>query len=68
MWSETITNFEELSYLSFPRILGYAEIVLSNTEKRNWDNYQTRLIEHGVLLDSLAINYYKSPNIPWKKK
>ena len=65
--SETITNFEELSYLAFPRILGYAEIGWSNTKKRNWDNYQTRLIEHGVLLDSLAINYYKSPNIPWKK-
>ena len=67
LWSETITNFEELSYLAFPRILGYAEIGWSNTKKRNWDNYQTRLIEHGVLLDSLAINYYKSPNIPWKK-
>ena len=67
LWSETISNFEELSYLAFPRLLGYAEIGWSKTEQREWDTYQKRLIEHGVLLDSMSIKYYHSPNIPWKK-
>ena len=67
LWSETISNFEELSYLAFPRLLGYAEIGWSKTEQREWASYEKRLIEHGVLLDSLSIKYYHSPNIPWKK-
>ena len=67
LWSETILNFEELSYLAFPRLLGYAEIGWSKTEQREWASYEKRLIEHGVLLDSLSIKYYHSPNIPWKK-
>tara|TARA_B100000767_G_C19772593_1_gene540849 strand:- start:2938 stop:4467 length:1530 start_codon:yes stop_codon:yes gene_type:complete len=67
LWSETISNFEELSYLAFPRLLGYAEIGWSKTDQRNWDEYQNRLIEHGVLLDSLSINYYRSPKVAWKE-
>lgn len=68
LWSETISNFEELSYLAFPRLLGYAEIGWSKTDQRNWEEYQNRLIEHGVLLDSLSINYYRSPKVPWKEQ
>ncbi|MDC1081268.1 family 20 glycosylhydrolase [Flavobacteriaceae bacterium] len=67
LWSETISNFEELSYLAFPRLLGYAEIGWSKTDQRNWEEYQNRLIEHGVLLDSLSINYYRSPKVAWKE-
>ena len=67
LWSETISNFEELSYLAFPRLLGYAEIGWSKNEQRKWETYQSRLIKHGVLLDSLSINYYKSPDISWEK-
>lgn len=40
LWSETISNFEELSYLAFPRLLGYAEIGWSKTDQRNWEEYQ----------------------------
>jgi hexosaminidase len=67
LWSETISNFDELSYLAFPRLLGYSEIGWSQTNQRDWEEYQNRLIEHGVLLDSLSINYYRSPNILWKE-
>lgn len=66
LWSETITNTEDLEYMAFPRLPGYAEIGWTAAEKRDWKNYRQRLAIHGVLMDTLQINFYRSPMIDWK--
>lgn len=67
LWSETITNTEDLEYLAFPRLPGYAEIGWTKPEKRNWENYRKRLGEHGAILEKLDINFYRSTLVEWKK-
>jgi len=66
LWSETIENFDDLSYMAFPRILGHAEIGWTPDDKRNWESYKKRLAKHNKILDKYQINYYKSPLIDWE--
>ena len=67
LWSETITNLDELSYLAFPRVIGYAELGWSIKENRNWDSYKTRLANQAPYLRSEGIKYYPSKLIDWKE-
>ena len=56
IWTETVSNFDELSYLVFPRILGHAEIGWTNSKLREWDKYNLRMKKHIIHLKSLGIN------------
>ena len=60
VWTEYIPNFKQIEYMVFPRICALAEVLWTPGEKRNYEEYQTRLIEHFKLLDKLGINYSKS--------
>jgi hexosaminidase len=37
LWTETITNMDEMEYMVFPRLPGYAEIGWTSPSLRNWD-------------------------------
>jgi hexosaminidase len=65
VWSETLTNMDEVEYLVFPRLPGIAEIAWSSGE-RNWDEYKVRLGRHGALMDEMGINFYRSPKVDWE--
>ena len=56
IWTETVSNFDELSYLVFPRILGHAEIGWTNSKLREWDKYKLRMKKHKIHLKNLGIN------------
>jgi hexosaminidase len=66
LWSETIQNMEDIEFMVFPRLLGYAEIGWSPATGRNWDEYQRRLAAHGPQLTALEVNFYKSPLVEWQ--
>ena len=65
LWSETITNMDDIEYMAFPRLPGYAEIGWSPVTDRNWDEYKVRLGNHGLRFNAMGINYYKSKLVPW---
>ncbi len=67
LWSETISNMEELEYLAFPRVIGYSELSWSLEENRNWENFRVRLANQVPFLDMMNVNYYASPRIDWVK-
>jgi hexosaminidase len=66
LWTETITNMDEIEYMAFPRLLGYAEIGWSPASGRSWDEYKLRLAAHGKRMEALGIDFYRSPKVPWK--
>jgi hexosaminidase len=65
LWTETITNMEELEYMVFPRLPGIAEIGWSPVSIRNWDDYKIRLGMHADRFTVMQINYYASRLVPW---
>ncbi len=65
LWSETISNMDEVEYLLFPRLPGYAEIGWTKTETRNWDKYKVRLGKQAERFRLMNIDFYRSKKVPW---
>ncbi len=65
LWSETLETIDDIEYLAFPRLLGYAELGWTPQVERNWPEYKLRLATHGPRLEALGVNFYKSPEISW---
>jgi hexosaminidase len=65
LWTETITNMDELEYMVFPRLPGYAEIGWTPSLTRNWDDYKERLGKHAERFKAMDINFYPSVLVPW---
>jgi len=68
LWTETVSNMEELAYLAFPRAIGYAELGWTIQKNRDWENYKVRLANQTPYLDRMNIKYYPSSLIDWEKK
>ncbi len=68
LWSETVTNMEEIEFMVFPRLPGYAEIGWTPKALRSWDEYKVRLARHGERFEAMGINFYRSPLVPWTDK
>ena len=66
LWTETITNMEELEYMVFPRIIGHAEIGWTLDSLRDWNDYKFRLKKHLERLKIMGINYYSLDSISRK--
>ncbi|MEJ0054682.1 MAG: family 20 glycosylhydrolase [Bacteroidota bacterium] len=67
LWSETITNMDELEYLAFPRLPGYAEIGWSPEANRGWEEYKIRLGDHGKRMKEMGIDFYRSSKVEWRE-
>jgi hexosaminidase len=66
LWSETVRTIADAEYLAFPRLIGIAEIAWSPARGRSWSEYRLRLAAQGPLLAALGVNYYASPEVPWR--
>jgi hexosaminidase len=68
LWTETIQTIQDIEFMVFPRLLGYAEIGWSSITGRHWQEYKTRLSAHGPRLSALGVNFYRSPEIDWERE
>jgi len=65
LWTETITNMDELEFMVFPRIVGHAEIGWTEPSARSWDEFKLRLGSQCKRFEMLGINYFQSARVPW---
>jgi hexosaminidase len=65
LWSETLVTMKDVEYMTFPRLLGYAEIGWSPQAARDWFEYRFRLASQGPRLTAMGVHFYASPEIPW---
>lgn len=66
IWGETLRDFKDAEYLLFPRLPGIAELAWTKGE-RSWDEFKVRLGRHGVMMEELGINFYRSPKVDWQE-
>ncbi len=67
LWTETITNMDEIEYMVFPRLPGMAEIGWTPSQLRNWEEYKFRLAKHGERFKAMDIDFYRSKLVPWEE-
>ena len=66
LWTETIVTVDDIDYMLFPRLPGCAETGWTPQEKRSWEDYSSRLANHGQRLAAMGINFYRSPQVAWE--
>jgi hexosaminidase len=66
LWAETVVTLADYEYMAFPRLAAVAELGWSPQQQRTWEDFRTRLAAHGPRLSALGVNYFRSPQIPWR--
>ncbi|MBU2997972.1 family 20 glycosylhydrolase [Cellulophaga baltica] len=60
LWTESITNWDQLTYMTFPRLYAIAENGWTQPKSKNWDCFTDRLIVQNKRLDKKGVNYATS--------
>ena len=60
LWAEHLAGPKDSEYMIFPRLAALSETLWSQKEKRNWNDFTTRLFSLLRRYDYLGINYAKS--------
>jgi len=66
LWTETIATRSDLEFMMFPRLAGVAEIAWSPRGQRAWDDFRERLAAQAPRWTALGLNFYRSPDVPWR--
>ncbi|CAA9346507.1 MAG: GH20, partial [uncultured Gemmatimonadaceae bacterium] len=67
LWSETLVRRTDFEYMAFPRLAAVAEVAWSPGAARRWEPFRARLAAHGPRLAALGVNFYRSPQVPWRR-
>ncbi len=62
VWTETLKTLSDVEYMAFPRIVCSAEIGWTPAAKKNWNDFEYRLLVQQERWDVMKINYYKIPD------
>jgi hexosaminidase len=65
LWTETITSWDDITYMTLPRLMGIAERGWSPATGRSWDEYASRLAAHAPRWTAGNLNFHRSPEVPW---
>jgi len=63
VWTEYIKTPEAVEYKAFPRAIALAEVAWSQPNRKNWDDFITRMDNQFPRLDYLGVNYSKGSYI-----
>ncbi len=59
VWTEYITDFSKVEYMSMPRMAALSEALWTPIDKKNYKDFVSRLKLHSKALDKMNVNYAK---------
>ena len=65
IWAETISGFDDLSFLLLPRLAGVAHHAWSPAEPAGWPGHRDRLARHGRLWDQDGLTWFRASTVDW---
>lgn len=57
IWTEYILTPGQVEYMAYPRLSALAEVAWTPKEKKNYDDFLSRLATHVALLQKLGVNF-----------
>lgn len=65
MWTESISDWSKLTYMTFPRIYAIAENSWTSESRQNWDDFTRRLYPQMERLEKQGVRFARSAFSPW---
>jgi hexosaminidase len=65
IWAETISGFDDLSFLLLPRLAGIAHHAWSSPQIATWGGHRDRLARHGRLWAQDDLTYFRTSAVDW---
>jgi hexosaminidase len=65
IWAETITGFDDLTFLLLPRLPGVAAKGWSAPRSGGWPAHRDRLARHGRLWAADGLEYFRASTVKW---
>ena len=65
IWAETISGFDDLTFLLLPRLPGVAHRAWSTPQAATWTGHRDRLAWHGRRWTQEGLTYFRSSTINW---
>ena len=65
IWAETISGFDDLSFLLLPRLAGVAHRAWSTPGLGGWASHRDRLARHGRLWAQDGLTYFRASTVDW---
>jgi hexosaminidase len=65
IWAETISGFDDLSFLLLPRLAGVAHKAWSARRLASWPAHRDRLARHGPLWAQDGLTYFRASTVDW---
>ena len=65
IWAETVTGFDDLSFLLLPRLAGVAHKAWSAPRLASWPAHRDRLARHGRLWAQDDLTYFRTSAVDW---
>jgi hexosaminidase len=65
IWAETISSFDDLSFLLLPRLPGIAEKAWSAPGAADWSRHRDRLAHHGRVWRQDDLMYFLTSSVAW---
>ncbi len=60
VWTEYMNNPRKVEYMIFPRMLALSEVLWTPKDKKDWPNFENRMVQHFDWLNKAGINYSKA--------
>ncbi|SHF51066.1 family 20 glycosylhydrolase [Chryseobacterium sp. OV279] len=60
LWTEYITDFKQVQYMIFPRLMALSEVGWGTADSKNYKAFENRVISQFKVLDKMKVNYAKS--------
>jgi hexosaminidase len=65
IWAETISGFDDLSFLLLPRLPGVAHKAWSGPQAAAWAGHRDRLARHGRLWAQDDLTFFRTSTVDW---
>lgn len=59
VWTEYILNEKQVEYMAVPRLIALSEVLWTQPEYKNFNNFILRLNKNSAILDKMNVNYAK---------
>lgn len=67
VWTETLRDLPALTQMLLPRLAAVAEVAWCPPERRDWDDFRTRVARQAPFWDRLGLSWYASPQVDWTR-